>query len=227
MSHSIMHSTQFLVLIVIIFQVQCQLQQVAQPADGSGSGSDSFLVQLNELLRKCSSLSTLEQCDMCSLCQNGAMCHQKARSSSALTTRKPLVQITNPFKGSLDSLSLLRSLIDFTCYCVPGYTGTYCQIEVNECLSSPCSNNATCVDHVNAYECRCPAGFAGDSCQININECESAPCRADAGVCIDLVDGFFCQCKPGFTGPSCATNINECASLPCANNATCIDLVNG
>ncbi|XP_064611838.1 sushi, von Willebrand factor type A, EGF and pentraxin domain-containing protein 1-like [Liolophura sinensis] len=32
----------------------------------------------------------------------------------------------------------------FTCNCAPGYTGQLCGIDINECASSPCYNNATC-----------------------------------------------------------------------------------
>jgi hypothetical protein len=205
--------------------------------------NDLPLTIVNNLLRKCSGLATLEQCDMCSLCQNGALCRQNPKKTVAVPTstskRLPFPQKTTTqatpmlalstatYKTSFDSLALLKSLIDFTCYCVPGYTGNYCQIDVNECLAMPCSVNATCIDRINSYECKCPAGFTGDSCEINVNECETAPCQPEGGVCIDLVDGYYCQCHPGFTGPTCSINVDECAINPCANNATCIDLVNG
>ena len=37
-------------------------------------------------------------------------------------------------------------LLDGTmiCSCTPGFTGAYCQILIDACLSSPCLNNATC-----------------------------------------------------------------------------------
>ncbi|CAF0711480.1 unnamed protein product [Brachionus calyciflorus] len=185
------------------------------------TNSDLPLSVINNLLEKCSNKTT-EECDMCSLCQNDAFCRQKSKKLSS-TKLLSNARLTNP----QTSLTYLKSQIDFTCYCVPGYTGTYCQIDINECLSMPCSNNATCIDRINSYECKCPSGYTGDNCEININECESSPCNIEGGKCIDLIDGYFCNCNPGFTGPTCAININECASQPCMNNVTCVDLVNG
>lgn len=194
-----------------------------EPTPGT---NDLPVALVGDLVRRCSQSRTLGECDMCSLCQNGAMCRQNVRKPNLPTTPPP-ASLTSGSSSLESSLSLLRSLIELTCYCVPGYTGTYCQIDVNECLSMPCSNNATCVDRVNGYECQCPAGFVGDACEININECETAPCSSKGGVCVDLVNGYFCQCNVGFTGPACEVNVNECSSSPCANNATCVDQVNG
>lgn len=187
------------------------------------TNSDLPIPIINNLLERCSNKS-LDECDMCSLCQNDAFCRQKSKkqTTNLFQTRTSTMQ-TN----AQNSLAYLKSQIDFKCYCVPGYTGTYCQIDINECLSMPCSNNATCVDRINSYECKCPSGYTGDNCEININECESSPCNFEGGKCIDLIDGYFCNCNPGFTGPTCSININECASQPCMNNATCVDLVNG
>ena len=40
--------------------------------------------------------------------------------------------------------------------------GKTCEINVNECMSNPCQNNATCVDDVNGYVCECHHGFRGN-----------------------------------------------------------------
>lgn len=36
--------------------------------------------------------------------------------------------------------------------------------EIDECESSPCANEATCKDKLNAFECECPIGFRGVLC---------------------------------------------------------------
>lgn len=50
------------------------------------------------------------------------------------------------------------------CDCTPGYTGVLCDIEVNECDSLPCSNNAICEDMVADFLCTCQSGFGGRHC---------------------------------------------------------------
>jgi len=48
------------------------------------------------------------------------------------------------------------------CACAPGYSGDSCQLEINECVSSPCVNGATCNDLINHYTCSCPLGYTGE-----------------------------------------------------------------
>ena len=38
-------------------------------------------------------------------------------------------------------------------------------LDVNECESSPCMNNATCNDDVDGYTCNCADGFTGTHCE--------------------------------------------------------------
>lgn len=46
----------------------------------------------------------------------------------------------------------------FKCH---AFTGEHCEVNVDECMSSPCLHNATCVDLVHGYGCVCKPGFTG------------------------------------------------------------------
>lgn len=59
----------------------------------------------------------------------------------------------------------------FRCSCLPGFTGSHCATEVNECQSAPCKNRGTCTDYVNSYTCTCKPGFTGLLCETNIPDC--------------------------------------------------------
>ena len=37
--------------------------------------------------------------------------------------------------------------------------------DINECLSSPCVNDATCTDNINSYTCICADGYTGTYCE--------------------------------------------------------------
>ena len=51
------------------------------------------------------------------------------------------------------------------------FRGMFCEIEVNECMSNPCLNGATCIDELNNFSCLCLPGYSGSNCQIETAEC--------------------------------------------------------
>ncbi|NWJ01616.1 SNED1 protein, partial [Crypturellus undulatus] len=112
----------------------------------------------------------------------------------------------------------------YTCSCLAGFTGKRCHIDVDECLSHPCQNGATCINNVNSFSCSCPPGFKGASCETEESPCETKVCQ-NGGKCQVANGTALCSCQPGYTGQDCETELNECESGPCLNGGHCVDLV--
>ncbi|EGW09237.1 Delta and Notch-like epidermal growth factor-related receptor [Cricetulus griseus] len=48
---------------------------------------------------------------------------------------------------------------NFTCLCLPGYTGELCQSKIDYCVLDPCRNGATCVSSLSGFTCQCLEGM--------------------------------------------------------------------
>ncbi len=70
----------------------------------------------------------------------------------------------------------------------PGYTGTYCSEEIDDCVGVACNNSNTQynIDQLESYKCSCLPGFTGANCQNDLNECITGPERCNFhGVLLD------------------------------------------
>ncbi|XP_015586979.1 fat-like cadherin-related tumor suppressor homolog isoform X2 [Cephus cinctus] len=49
------------------------------------------------------------------------------------------------------------------CKC-QGFTGEWCETDVNECDANPCTNGGTCINEIGTYRCKCPPNMTGSNC---------------------------------------------------------------
>ncbi|XP_031420890.1 cadherin EGF LAG seven-pass G-type receptor 1 isoform X2 [Clupea harengus] len=92
------------------------------------------------------------------------------------------------------------------CRCPDGFTGDYCETEIDLCYSGPCQNNGRCISREGGYTCECQPYFTGEHCEVNARSgrCVPGVCK-NGGRCVDLlVGGFMCQCPDGeYEKPYC------------------------
>uniref|UniRef100_A0A671YRR0 Cadherin EGF LAG seven-pass G-type receptor 1 n=1 Tax=Sparus aurata TaxID=8175 RepID=A0A671YRR0_SPAAU len=92
------------------------------------------------------------------------------------------------------------------CRCPVGFTGDYCETEIDLCYSGPCKNNGQCRSREGGYICECLDDFTGEHCELNASSgrCIPGVCK-NGGKCVNrLAGGFMCQCPPGeYEKPYC------------------------
>ncbi|XP_076660402.1 cell polarity complex component crumbs isoform X2 [Halictus rubicundus] len=107
----------------------------------------------------------------------------------------------------------------YECLCVQGVTGKNCEVNINECDSSPCKAGS-CLDRIGGYICECEEGYEGDHCQHDIDECKRyTPCKH--GVCTDGRADYTCTCESEYGGKNCSVELIGCQGNACQNDGTC------
>ncbi|GFR80305.1 neurogenic locus notch homolog protein 1, partial [Elysia marginata] len=113
------------------------------------------------------------------------------------------------------------------CLCKPGYTGSRCNRDVDECSRNKglCQQRFQyCRNIPGSYQCACQNGYTqrrkkgkcypcagntgGAGCEdsCNCNEENTASCTAEKGICV---------CKQGWEGKRCERSVDDCVGNPC------------
>ena len=74
----------------------------------------------------------------------------------------------------------------YTCVCLSGYTGQFCDVEVDNCVPNPCQNGM-CTNVLNDFQCDCDTGFTGVECDVDIDYCINPEVCLNSGTCVDGV----------------------------------------
>ena len=54
----------------------------------------------------------------------------------------------------------------YVCTCDDGFTGRWCEVNVDECEGVNCSGNGRCIDGVDSFHCDCDSGYSGILCEV-------------------------------------------------------------
>ena len=105
--------------------------------------------------------------------------------------------------------------------------GTHCEVNIDDCVTSPCENGGTCVDGVDMFTCNCTDDRMGHTCSEVYNACSFTPCLNGATCTTESPSrDYSCACVSGFTDANCDVNIDDCVNHTCADYELCEDGVN-
>lgn len=86
-------------------------------------------------------------------CQNYMKCISVLRFNSSA----PFIVSPSTLFRPIHPITGLR------CRCPAGFTGDYCEIEINLCYSNPCMNGGVCARREGGYTCICREDYTGES----------------------------------------------------------------
>ncbi|XP_061688101.1 cadherin EGF LAG seven-pass G-type receptor 2 [Syngnathoides biaculeatus] len=100
----------------------------------------------------------------------------------------------------------IHPIAGLRCRCPAGFTGDYCETEIDLCYSKPCGVHGLCRSREGGFACECTDDYTGERCELSSRSGRCAPgvCK-NGGVCVNLLaGGFKCECPTGaYEKPYC------------------------
>ena len=109
------------------------------------------------------------------------------------------------------------------CDCNEHFDGSACEEDMRICASSPCVNNATCVDVISNttydFECQCAPFYVGLYCENEIDVCANETCSLN-GRCSNVNKQPVCECFELYSGEHCQIESNTIKAIKTARFTT-------
>ncbi|KAL3994592.1 Cadherin domain family protein [Acanthocheilonema viteae] len=94
-----------------------------------------------------------------------------------------------------------------TCLCPVGYSGKFCENDIDECEKKNICGNGKCLNVFGSFVCACGDNDAKNS--VHCNNSDSSICdNCHRGTCIEQNNGqHLCECADGYSGRYCQLKI--------------------
>ncbi|XP_050772857.1 protein HEG homolog 1 isoform X7 [Gopherus flavomarginatus] len=92
-----------------------------------------------------------------------------SRTRALVTTSHTTVNVCSTNPCLHDGKCVINGVMgNYQCKCSPAWQGEDCSEDVDECLSSPCPDLATCNNTQGSYVCKCPVGYRLEKGKCNL-----------------------------------------------------------
>lgn len=177
-------------------------------------------------------------------CQNGARCVPTSATTAICQCLDNftgyLCEYSNPCLSSPCKngatcviASITQTGPTYRCNCPTGFTGTNCDVNINnQCITGYCFNSGTCNIVNGLPTCTCSPIFTGSRCEQAINVCfnsDGSPvCLNSASCTVNLQTPpyYQCTCVNGFFGSNCqfqSTTTTRLTSTVSSTSGPCLD----
>ncbi|XP_076080264.1 uncharacterized protein LOC143051139 [Mytilus galloprovincialis] len=133
---------------------------------------------------------------------------------------KAVYQFVNPCEDHTCQNGAICSVTNrsYVCNCPHGWSGRFCEANIDDCVNEPCLFGGTCVDELNGYHCQCSKEFSGNRCEKFLGKCAEHPCVH--GAChVTSRYNYTCKCEKDYIGKNCDHKQQYCNPNPCVHGS--------